>query len=146
MAAANAATKATKVRPARAFFFPAPVSGSRIISSVPAIDRMISGRKRKYSSAETGSALADTGKLLGVGSRRHHLERHVHRGFLQDRRGHGADARQKRLRAHAQPDHQKEQRNGYAPFTRAEIGHVGLQLLGSLSVEHSLVEPKHVAG
>src|SRR5258708_9883428 len=64
MAAASAPTKAMKVRPARAFFFPAPVSGSRIISSVPAIDRMISGRKRRYSSAETGSALADTGKLL----------------------------------------------------------------------------------
>src|SRR5258707_8697147 len=97
--------------------------GSSTISKVPAMVRIISGRKR---SASWGlkAGLASTGDLRANPQRRlerprHrrrwstnlHSIRHVHIGLLDDARGVLAYRRQEALRAHAHPHHHHDQRN-----------------------------------
>src|SRR5215471_14164073 len=119
--------------------------GSSTMSSVPAIVRMISGRKRRTSS-ELKAKLTGIGHLhLRPCCRSLNPDRHVDAGLLEDVRGDLADGRQKGLRVDAHPNHHDDQGNYCSPVARDEIAHVRSHLGIHFAVENPLVHPQHVA-
>src|SRR3954468_10221723 len=116
------------------------------MTTVAATDRMISGRKRTYSTA-AGWRLSGTGELRGLSRRRgSDTERYVESSLLQDDSGDLTDARQKCLGSGTEPYHQDKQGNHNAPFARAEVGHVRADALGSFTIENTLIKPQEIAG
>src|SRR5271168_415126 len=94
---------------------------SSTISSVPVTIKMISGRKRIYSTpaGEGLTGMCDLcGQRLGF-----HPKLHVYLGLVQNARGGLTHRRQERLRIHAHPKHHGDQRNSGSPLARLQIGY-----------------------
>src|SRR5262245_22044243 len=110
-------------------------------------ERIISGRKRKYSALE-GRALASTGELLHGGrsvtiaGRGVYAERHVQSGLIEDGSRNLGDTGQKGLRAGSKPEHHHCQRNHGCPLARGQVRHMAAEVFSGFAVEDTLVEPE----
>src|SRR6187399_3503646 len=105
-------------------------------SSVPAMVRMISGRKRN-SSAVWGKNLV---------SMVDHLRGARWLGPVQNCLVRCADGRQEGLGVNAHPDHERQQRQNARPLAALQIMHVMPDLVRCFAEERSLIHPEHVAG